>query len=72
MSKPDEQQRGKCIEQMDEIDIVVCGLCLREEDSNSQSLVKWIECELCGAWYHESCAGVNEEDAFICNICLEE
>ena len=50
LSKPDEQQKEKCIEQMDEIDIVVCGLCLREEDRNSQSLVKWTECELCGAW----------------------
>ena len=74
LSKPDEQQKEKCIEQMDEIDIVVCGLCLREEDRNSQSLVKWTKCELCGAWYHESCARVNtdENDTFICKICSVE
>ena len=28
----------------------------------------------CGPWYHESCAEVNtdEDNTFICNICLVE
>ena len=51
LSKPDEQQRERCIEQMDEIDIVVCGICLHKEYRSSQSLVKWTEWELCGPWY---------------------
>ena len=46
LSKPVEQQRERCIEQMDKFDIVVCGICLREGDSSSQSLVKWTEWEL--------------------------
>ena len=71
LSKPDRGNVEKCIEEMDEVDVVVCVICLPNEDRTCQGLVKWIECELCDIWYHESCAEVDtdEYDTFICKFC---
>ena len=71
LSKPDRGDVARCIEEMDEVDIVACGICLLNGDRTCQGLVKWIECELCGIWYHESCADVDtdEVDTFICKFC---
>ena len=72
LSKPDRGDVEKCTEEMDEVHVVVvCGICLLNEDRTCQGLVKWIECELCDIWYHESCAEVDtdEEDTFICKFC---
>ena len=62
MSTPNDQEKGQCIENMDEVDITVCGICLKEEDRSGNRLVQWIECDNCNIWFHKSCVVENDDD----------
>ena len=42
LSKPDKGDVEKCTEEMDEVHVVVCGICLLNEDRTCQGLVKCI------------------------------
>ena len=52
-------------------DECVCPTCndTYREDSEENDSEIWIECECCGRWYHLNCAGVQEDDDFICELC---
>ena len=56
---------------MDEVDVDVCGLCLHKDDPSSEEFVDWVECQLCGIWYHETCVFFDQSSNvdFICHIC---
>ena len=69
-----DQEKGQRIEKLNEVDIAVCGTCLREEDGSGNRLVQWIECDNC--LYHKSCIveindDENDGDLFICHFCLQ-
>ncbi len=48
-----------------------CGLCGTDYTSDSEK--DWIECNNCGRWYEETCAGVKasdlEDEDWFCHIC---
>ena len=75
LKTPNDQEKGQCIEKLNEVDIAVCGTCLREEDGSGNRLVQWIECDNCSIWYHKSCVvEINDDendDVFICHFCLQ-
>ena len=51
----------------------VCGLCIVRDPPNSHpSIIFWIDCSNCGAWFHTLCAlGDNSRSSqYICSHCL--
>lgn len=47
-------------------------LCLYCNDSylNSKPNEGWARCQNCGKWAHEACGGIEENEDFICDICI--
>lgn len=61
---------------MEDVDVAVCGVCFRENDSTGQPLVNWVQCEMCYVWYHELCVTITEPDdsctsTFMCDCCFK-
>ena len=56
--------------------VTVCGICWKEDDkvtsdTNLDSCIDWMECEICGLWVHKSCvAGSTTDTTYVCNSCL--
>lgn len=46
-----------------------CSTCDGKYNEESEIEETWIECEKCGRWYHLECAGVQEEEDFVCHLC---
>jgi hypothetical protein len=71
LTKPNSDDVDKCIEAMEEVDVVVCGICFRENDATGQTLVNWIQCETCYIWYHDVCVNTDQiDDIFVCGFCV--
>ncbi|CAH8444054.1 unnamed protein product [Dicrocoelium dendriticum] len=48
----------------------VCAFCLREKDEASVGVaVPWLMCDVCGRWFHRTCAGYYGEEEFTCVYC---
>ena len=45
LSKPNKDEMDTCIENLDEIEVDVCGICLQTNDGCHSSFVDWIECQ---------------------------
>ena len=78
LAKPSNDEIAKCIVSLDDVEIEVCGICFRENDSISYcSTVHWIQCYECDMWFHSSCVALDKEnidentDAFICQTCTD-
>ncbi|KAG5869452.1 hypothetical protein JTB14_027315 [Gonioctena quinquepunctata] len=52
----------------DESEEATCIFC-SEFYSNSKAEEGWIRCQHCEGWAHEACAGVGEDEVFICDFC---
>ena len=71
LSKPNKDEMDTCIENLDEIEVNVCGICLQTNDGCHSSFVDWIECQFCQIWYHQNCVDSEDSDdlIFICPLC---
>lgn len=69
LSTPNDEEKSQCIDNLDEVDITVCSICLREEDKSGNRLVEWIECDKCTMWFHKSYVVNDDDDVFICQFC---
>lgn len=65
LKKPTSDDVDKCIETMEDVDVAVCGVCFREDDCTGQSLVNWIQCEMCTVW----CVDSEPDNIFMCHYC---
>ena len=71
VSKPSKEELVNCQDELQNVEIKVCGLCLFESDHQHGDNVNWIECDTCGMWFHQSCVGVNTAtENFHCKFCL--
>ena len=52
---------NKCIENLDEIEVDVCGT----NDGSHSSFVDWIECQICQILYDKNCVDIEESDDLI-------
>ena len=71
LSKPNQDEIKSYIHDLDEVDIQVCGFCLKRDDRRSCEVVEWIQCDSCQVWFHSSCVffDCESETSFLCNIC---
>jgi len=49
-------------------EILVCGVCFKEDDIAIDDMVEWIECGSCGMWAHCTCVSAGGDD-FHCANC---
>ena len=57
---------------LEDIDVIVCGSCFKEDDSSGASVVDWIQCCKCDLWLHCVCAGFDgdgDSSTYVCQIC---
>lgn len=70
LAKPtiDDEERVK--QNLDNIAIQVCGVCLREDNAGEDNAVDWIECVQCHLWVHTACASLSADTLdFLCVNC---
>ena len=63
----DEAQSSRLL--LADVEVLVCGICFKEDDNAVDDLVEWIECENCGMWAYYNCAFAKGDD-FCCRNCL--
>ena len=51
-----------------EADVLVCGVCFKEDDTAGGDTVDWLECETCGMWAHCGCISCSDNN-FYCKNC---
>ena len=72
LSKPNQDEIESCIKELGEVDIRVCGSCLREDDTaNNNGNIDWMLCDSCQVWFHSACVffSDSESEYQFCNIC---
>ena len=64
---------------LDSVTPSVCACCYEEDDpatsSTESNNVRWIQCNRCDSWFHQSCAEITESDthaSYTCRVCMEE
>ena len=71
--QPPSRFLGDCSSDSDSDGATLCGLCnCRDPETTQASIVYWVDCSNCGAWFHTSCAlGDNcTSRQYVCNSCL--
>ncbi|XP_012937487.1 uncharacterized protein LOC106011650 [Aplysia californica] len=74
-SEEEEEEEGMVLESDDDVELAIdenrCKQCNKEEGDT-----KWIQCDLCGAWFHFTCSGLPSEaiakmsEDFHCESCV--
>ena len=71
ISKPSEAELVSCQDDLEKVEIKVCGFCLFEADNQDGDDVDWIQCDTCSMWFHQSCVEANiTTEKFYCKFCL--
>ena len=68
LSKPTEEEIEIAEETLNSVDVVVCGICYKEDDHGVDEVVKWVRCLQCLVWFHRVCIGIESHD-LPCNTC---
>lgn len=70
-SKPTLTEASDALKQIDSTEVIVCGICWKEEDKETHSQVQWIACSTCDVWVYNSCTTENnwENNEYICRYC---
>ena len=72
VSKPSDEKLSSCRKELHQTEITVCGICLKQNDTQSDQTLQWIQCDKCNMWFHQSCSKVNMRttaDDFCCKYC---
>ena len=70
-AKPDIEEVNMAKIKMEDTQVEVCGICLKQDDKLGGIEVDWIECANCKLWVHTACAGdtFNDDKDFHCCNC---
>ena len=70
-AKPSYDEAAKCRQTLQNVEIRLCGACLKEDDSELAGEVEWVQCSNCSIWMHVSCV-LNTLDlsTYTCDLCL--
>ena len=74
LDKQPRQKRGKSKRQKfssPDDEEYICPECQGVYSEETEDSEVWIEYESCEQWYHLECAGVQEDDDFICQLCTQ-
>lgn len=72
-AKPTQDEKNACYETLEDVEVIHCGYCFKEDDSDISDTVEWVQCCECSIWLHKTCAGdISEEADFVCKICVHQ
>ena len=75
MAKPSRNEISQCKLDLNKVEIKVCAICFKENDSKTSDTVEWIECRKCRMWVHLFCldkqnnSDISTTDDYICQQC---
>ncbi len=70
LSKPSSKEILEQKRKLKDLESKVCGVCLKENDSNDHEFVDWIQCVVCTMWIHCACTNHKEiPKEYICHYC---
>ena len=67
-TKPTLEEVESTKEKLNNTDVVVCGICFKEDDKCRDKSIEWIQCGRCEIWMHSLCAN-QCDDNFVCDHC---
>ena len=67
-AKPTRKELLSSKNTLTEADVLVCGVCFKEDDTAGGDTVDWLECETCGMWAHRGCISCSDNN-FYCKNC---
>ena len=74
VSKLSEEELFSCRNELHRTEITVCGLWLKENDTQNGQTLQWIQCDNCNMWFHQSCAEASMQQTiaedFCCKYCM--
>ena len=63
-----KDKRDTCYGTLENVEILHCGVCFKQDDMEPSDIVEWIQCSICDIWAHKSCVDASIND-FICSSC---
>ena len=75
VSKPTLNEQKKIKLFMSTTPIKVCGICWKEDDTNTEMEVNWIACDNCGLWIHvayKQSHSANDNGTLLCDTCTQQ
>ena len=57
ISKPTINEIITARADLEETNILVCGICNKEDDGSNNTYINWVECCKCTIWVHTYCLG---------------
>ena len=68
-AKPSRDERDTCYDTLENVEILHCGVCFKQDDMDTSDTIEWIQCSACNIWVHKSCIDSSDDDDFICRAC---
>ena len=73
LAKPSSEEIIKCKEVLKDVEIIVCAICLKEDDSGHSEDIDWMQCLKCKRWFHLCCLqqdnAVSIDHDYHCTLC---
>jgi len=69
MQKPSIEEHKKATEKLQSVEVTVCCICWKEDDSSTSEDVLWIACRKCGLWMHSLCVEQTDSEEYLCKNC---
>ena len=71
LTVPSRDQVAMVRSTLSQVDVTVCAVCFKEQDSGDGDLVKWTKCSTCDGWLHVACTSSScpDRDDFVCQNC---
>ena len=70
-AKPTIEEQNIVREKMENTQVEVCGICMKQDDNRDGVEVEWIECTKCKLWVHAACISDSyDKNDYLCWNCL--
>ena len=73
MGKPTLGKFRASAQNLDKVDVLLCGYCHKEDDESISEEVMWVSCSKCNIWMHLLCIQRQgqqlKDDDYICTLC---
>ena len=71
---PNSEEMVKCMDDLEEVEVHVCGVCFCVNDQHLGCDIDWTQCQLCNMWFHQSCIDCHDVDleSFTCHYCITD
>ena len=69
MQKPSIEEQETATEKLQAVEVTVCCVCWKEDDTSTSEDVLWTACTKSGLWMHSLCVNHTNSDECLCKSC---